>query len=789
MPHWARPSFPLWEDDPVSSESLPSPQRPERSNVSAVNTDEERGMSVDRDHSEEEEVVEALNENDEVDVRSILRAYLIYKKLIKHNAKDPRKNDAYGVPIPSYPPSPEESVVKLYIEMQTSTGPDPKNLLLLWSSPMSHPWNQQVLNLLLDDLSNYVKDKALLQLTQLAERSIGADTDVLELFDGIVSPASVKHILEKKLDNCRQRIQTSMRKVYRMQRPTDTSTPLTDNEIRAEMCKGNLELAQTNRRRERRNLRYIRRYEIIEEQLMLAVDDDARDFWRSIQALYTHFTHKDTSSDESEGECRPPLVKRVRRIRRGWISPSVSAVFHFVDKHYTPEYITGMKKRGAAPLPREVESDKVDERSKPTPELPINFYSSDLPPLVLKALRPRPKFPIPKVVDNLDTGIKTGFGGADGHLGHIFCEGCLRNHWVHNATASRSLLCPACRDEIIQPRESVDCIRKVFIISTDSVANSHTAQEETRFLRETLEKIKEEKELVLQELASARTEQALTNQRLKDNLFIAKLKDAQIQQIQHQLEQAHDALNRSSLETATREAHANNEIRKLRQENATHKAVIEEIKGKNKGLESVIEDLHKKIKDQQIHIANMQKNEGGRDTGGLRTSHIKKGCPIEGGHDLPDVKRRLDFCQPGTPTSPTLISRSATDASSALEDAAHPDMGTRENMRSQIASQNATDVTNFLELEVTPTTDNSHACIAIFGAGNHNPTTKVLSNPGTGPTLSSTYSLPRAGESSNDPQMATTLSSSGDAQVTQKRRAQKKNLVGHAKEAQGTYGK
>ncbi|KAH9483220.1 hypothetical protein JR316_0005324 [Psilocybe cubensis] len=411
---WARPSFPLWEDDPTPSDLEPLGP----AHGTAPDSNEANAMHVDADQHEEEEVVVELSvEGGEVDVRmrrppaakrgikskeenvvhSLIRAFLTDKKLIKQDGQEDHCNEDEINPLPSFPTSPDDSTVKSFMAMQTNTGPHRHNPLILWTSPMSHPWNQQVLSHLLDDFPHYVKGKKLLELTQLLKKSIGADTNILEILDAIVSPSSVRQILEKKLDARRQGMQAAIRRTHRMQRPTPMSVPLTDIELRAQVKKLKIENDRRNRRRERRNIRYIRRFEIIEEQIMLAADDEARDLWRSIQKFYAHFRNEDVSSDESEGECRPPLVKGIRRIRRHWISPAVSAVFHFIDKHYTSEHSTGMKKRGAAPLPRDLVSTTVDFLSKPRPELPVNFYSSELTAVILRGLRPKPVFQIPQI--------------------------------------------------------------------------------------------------------------------------------------------------------------------------------------------------------------------------------------------------------------------------------------------------------------------------------------------------------------------------------------------------------
>ncbi|KAH9486831.1 hypothetical protein JR316_0000896 [Psilocybe cubensis] len=418
---WARPSFPLWEDDPTPSDVEPlrpaHGTAPDSNETLKLIETRANAMHVDVDQHKEEVAVELSVEGGEVDVRmrrppaakrgikskeenvvhSLIRAFLTDKKLIKQDGQGDHRNEDENDPLPSFPTSPDDSAVKSFMAMQTNTGPHRHNPLILWTSPMSHPWNQQVLNHLLDDFPHYAKGKKLLELTQLLKQSIGADTNILEILDATVSPNSVRQILEKKLDARRQGMQAAIRRAHRMQRPTPTSVALTDIELRAQVKKLKIENDRRNRRRERRNIRYIRRFEIIEEQLMLAADDEARDLWRSIQKFYAHFMNEDISSDESEGECRPPLVKGIRRIRRHWISPAVSAVFHFIDKHYTSEYTTGMKKRGAAPLPRDLVSTTVDFLSKPRPELPINFYSSELTAVVLRGLRPKPVFQIPRI--------------------------------------------------------------------------------------------------------------------------------------------------------------------------------------------------------------------------------------------------------------------------------------------------------------------------------------------------------------------------------------------------------
>lgn len=188
-------------------------------------------------------------------IQALLRSFLLYKNLIGHEGNEDHNSvEAVSTPLPSFPPSPEDSAVKAYMDMQTNRGPSRSNPLILWSSTMLHPWNQKVLDLLLDDFPNYAKEKQLLKLTQLLGKSIGANTDILQLLNMIIAPNDVKKLLEDKLEAARQKTQALIRRVHRMQKPALTPTPLTDNEIRSELQKIKLDDLRKARHAERRNL-------------------------------------------------------------------------------------------------------------------------------------------------------------------------------------------------------------------------------------------------------------------------------------------------------------------------------------------------------------------------------------------------------------------------------------------------------------------------------------------------------------------------------------------------------
>jgi hypothetical protein len=72
-------------------------------------------------------------------------------------------------------------------------------------------------------------------------------------------------------------------------------------------------------------------------------------------------------------------------------------IFHFIDNHYNPRTITGTLKKGSAPLKRERDSHNCNMLAFPQPNLPINFYSTDVGEDRIKTLDPKPGFDLPKV--------------------------------------------------------------------------------------------------------------------------------------------------------------------------------------------------------------------------------------------------------------------------------------------------------------------------------------------------------------------------------------------------------
>ncbi|KAH9482225.1 hypothetical protein JR316_0004322 [Psilocybe cubensis] len=198
-----------------------------------------------------------------------------------------------------------------------------------------------------------------------------------------------------------------------------------------------------------------------------------------------------------------------------------------------------------------------------------------------------------------------------------------------------------------------------------------------RQLRETLAKTCDEKDAIFRDLLSTRDSQAQVEQLLRDALDDAELKERQMQDLKHQLQQAQEALNRASLDSKTSDALSQLEIKNLQEENELQKADIELLEDENEGLKSVIEDYEKEIKVQQnqIGILYMKATASERDIEALQaTIQIKKEFDTRAvqdsfsdGRDSYDTRsgQHPIINPPGTSASPTPTTTSRSSSATA----------------------------------------------------------------------------------------------------------------------------
>jgi hypothetical protein len=73
---------------------------------------------------------------------------------------------------------------------------------------------------------------------------------------------------------------------------------------------------------------------------------------------------------------------------------------HYIDRHYQYRTTSGSLKRGNVPLKRHLEARAVNDVCDPKPELPRNFYSSNLRPMALNSLKPSGSAVLPHVPPN-----------------------------------------------------------------------------------------------------------------------------------------------------------------------------------------------------------------------------------------------------------------------------------------------------------------------------------------------------------------------------------------------------
>ncbi|KAH9483219.1 hypothetical protein JR316_0005323, partial [Psilocybe cubensis] len=124
-----------------------------------------------------------------------------------------------------------------------------------------------------------------------------------------------------------------------------------------------------------------------------------------------------------------------------------------------------------------------------------------------------------------------------------------------------------------------------------------------RNFREALGIVKEEKEKALKELALIRKHNTHLVDSLDKSVDSIMLKDKQLKDLRFQLEQTRGALECAKMEAAVRQACSENRVKTLREEIEAQKADIEELRGSNEDLKSVVQKLSKEVRHQQDHIA------------------------------------------------------------------------------------------------------------------------------------------------------------------------------------------
>ncbi|KDR77048.1 hypothetical protein GALMADRAFT_210206 [Galerina marginata CBS 339.88] len=301
-------------------------------------------------------------------LHAIVRSYLVHKSLLPKSDEDVGEenhgitHDGTTLPtLPKPPCSPDPAVVAAYQKL-LHPGPSRQDPLLLWSKPLTHAWNRQVVTILSKDFVEYAKEKQLVKLVILLGDNVQNPDSIP---DKIAEIGSIKQLISSKLDARRMILQKIARRVDAM---TDKS--MSTAEIAATLEEKRISAKVRSRRSERRKVRFVRRFDIIDEKLhSLAVlqDPEALTFWQSIQKFYALFGPADASSDETEREATNLVSKRVRR------------------------------KRGSAPLARILQSVNVDRTAKPHPQLPVNIYSPEISPQARKALQAKAPVAIPQV--------------------------------------------------------------------------------------------------------------------------------------------------------------------------------------------------------------------------------------------------------------------------------------------------------------------------------------------------------------------------------------------------------
>ncbi|KAH9486828.1 hypothetical protein JR316_0000893 [Psilocybe cubensis] len=122
-------------------------------------------------------------------------------------------------------------------------------------------------------------------------------------------------------------------------------------------------------------------------------------------------------------------------------------------------------------------------------------------------------------------------------------------------------------------------------------------------LREALDIVREEKEKALKELALSRKHNVHLVDSLDKSVDAIMLKDKQLKDLRSQLEQTREALECAKMQAAVRQACSENQVKTLREEIEAQKADIEELRGSNEDLKSVVQKFSKDVWHQQDHIA------------------------------------------------------------------------------------------------------------------------------------------------------------------------------------------
>ncbi|KDR65637.1 hypothetical protein GALMADRAFT_148550 [Galerina marginata CBS 339.88] len=322
-------------------------------------------------------------------IHVMIRHFLVHKKLFESTLEGIAKEAGRPLAsLPTLPACPDPVTVDHYLAFR-HPGPSSEQLLLLWTKPLTHPWNVRVVQLLSAEFMDYAKEKQLLQLVQL----LGDDVMSPNLVSTQLEAMEIPKLMSDKLASRRSELLTTLRKVDKMK----NLNSMTVNEITVNLKTAKDSRSVRMRRKERKKLLFLRRFEIIEEGFLkpAIINDSALlILWQQIQKLFTVFIADDMSSDETEHEKTYLTPKTIRRVRSDF--PGLQ-VFHFVDSYYSPYTASGSLRRGCAPLIRLLESHKVDTTSTPRIRLPRNVYSDDIAVEARKLLLGQPPIMIPQV--------------------------------------------------------------------------------------------------------------------------------------------------------------------------------------------------------------------------------------------------------------------------------------------------------------------------------------------------------------------------------------------------------
>lgn len=294
---------------------------------------------------------------------------------------------------------PDPAIVEAYCKDDKNPGPSIPNPQFLWSHPLSHKWNDDLVDAISEAFLDCLRrdtttERQFLKLPVIKRALLAKLKPIAGAYrKSLPPPAYTGETAEEKQLRIEVEKEALKKKKRRVQRRSNVSKP-----HRRDLCIPIYPFHQVYQRRSKKL------------QALLKRDD--REYWAVILTIVTLLGKDGVSSDETDFEGDSITPRTLKRVGKPWIHPTVAALVREVDTAPLPKSL-----RSGPPQMRRLHDvppavhDPDSHTMQPVKGLPENLYCSiwyrGLSDLEKKRLKAKPNMVLPTRVESSESTRRT----------------------------------------------------------------------------------------------------------------------------------------------------------------------------------------------------------------------------------------------------------------------------------------------------------------------------------------------------------------------------------------------